>query len=164
VNPTSNTTPMFDTLTIRDARPIAFVKRTFQVVVGAYLIIGLTAGYRAFYQVHSLDLNTSERVLRSGSTITTRVVTYARTPVSVRLELIQGSHSEDLSIRGVPDNDWAFLDPRPRHASLTFVLPSAVVARFQAGPAQLRVTAIGRPQLSRLPPPLVRELAIELQP
>jgi len=109
VSPTSNTTPMFDSLIIRDARPLAFVKRTFQVVVGAYLIIGLIAGYRAFYQVHSLDLNTSERVLRRGSTITTRVVTYARTPVSVRLELIQGSHSEDLSIRGVPDNDWAFL-------------------------------------------------------
>ena len=154
---------MFDSLIIRDARPLAFVKRTFQVVVGAYLIIGVIAGYRAFYQVHSLDLNTSERVLRSGSTITTRVVTYARTPVTVRLELIQGSHSEDLSIQGVPDNEWAFFDPRPQQASQTFVLTPELLAHFQAGPANLRATAIGRPQLSRLPPPLVRELAIELE-
>ena len=37
---------MFDSLAIRDARPLALVKRTFQVVVGAYLVIGLIAGYR----------------------------------------------------------------------------------------------------------------------
>ena len=154
---------MFESLTIRDPRPVALVKKAFQVAVGAYLVIGLIAGYRAFYQVHSLNLNTSERVLRSGSTITTRVVTYARGPVTLRLELIQGSHSEELSIAGVPGNDWAFFDPRPRQASKTFMVTSEVFARFQPGPAQLRATAIGRPQLSRLPPPLVRELAIELQ-
>ena len=39
---------MFDSLAIRDARPIALVKRTFQVTVGAYLVIGLIAGYRAW--------------------------------------------------------------------------------------------------------------------
>ena len=155
---------MFDSLAIRDARPVAFMKRTFQVAVGAYLVIGLIAGYRAWYQVHSLDLNTTERTLHSGSEISTRVVSYARTPVTVKLELIQGSHSELLSTRGVHDNDWAFFDPRPRQASQTFLLSSETLAHFQKGPAQLRATATGRPQLSRLPPPLVRELAVEIQP
>ena len=155
---------MFDSLTIRDARPLAFMKRTFQVAVGAYLVIGLIAGYRAWYQVHSLDLTTSGPTLRSGSPVTTKVVTYARTPVTVRLELIQGTHSEVLSTRGVRGNEWAFFDPRPRQASQTFLLTSEMLARFRKGPAQLRATATGRPQLSRLPPPLVRELAVDIQP
>lgn len=153
---------MFDSLTIRDARPIAFMKRAFQIVIGAYLVIGMIAGYRAWYQVHSLDLNTSDQVLRAGSTITTKVVTYARTPVSVKLELTQGSHSEVLSTRGVRDNEWAFFDPRPQRASQTFILPTETLAHFQPGPAQLRATATGCPQLSRLPPPLVRELAVDI--
>lgn len=154
---------MFDSLAIRDARPIAFVKRTFQVAVGAYLVIGLIAGYRAWYQVHSLDLTTSEPTLRSGSPITTRVVTYARTPVTVKLELIQGTHSEVLATRGVRSNDWSFFDPRPQQATQTVVLNSEALAHFQTGPAQLRATATGRPQLSRLPPPMVRELSVEIQ-
>ena len=58
---------MFDSLAIRDPRPIALVKRTFQVAVCAYLVIGLIAGYRAWYHVHSLDLTTGEPTLRSGT-------------------------------------------------------------------------------------------------
>lgn len=153
---------MFESLTIREKRPIVFMKRTFQVVAGFYLVIGLIAGYRAYYQVHSLNLNASQQVLRSGSTIVTKVVTYARTPVTVKLELIQGAHSEELATQGVRDNEWAFFDPRPRQAAQTFILTSAILARFQNGPAQLRATATGRMQLSRVPPPLVRELAMEI--
>ncbi len=57
---------MFDN-TIRDTRPLAFMKKTFQVAVGAYLVIGLIAGYRAWYQVHSLDLRRSGTQLDSRS-------------------------------------------------------------------------------------------------
>ena len=140
------------------------MKRTFQVAVGAYLVIGLIAGYRAWYQVHSLDLTTSTSTLQIGSPITTKVVSYARTPVTVKLELIQGTHSEVLATRGVRSNDWSFFDPRPQQATQTVVLNSEVLAHFQTGPAQLRATATGRPQLSRVPPPLVRELSVEIQP
>ena len=155
---------MFDNLTIRDTRPIALMKRVFQVAVAAYFAIGLTAGYRAFYQVHSLDLRTNGPTLHSGSVITANVVTYARVPVTVRLELIQGAHSEELLTKGVRDNEWAFLDPRPRYASQTLIVSPEVIGRFQNGPAHLRATAIGRMQLSHTPPPVVRDLAVELQP
>ena len=154
---------MFDSLTIQEARPVAFVKLAFWLIVGFYLVIGLIAGYRAFYQVHSLELDAGERVLRSGSAIDTNVVTYARGPVSVRLELIQGTHAEVLATRDVPGNEWAFFDPRPRQASQSFMLTPEVLAHFRKGPAQVRATATGRMQLSRLPPPLVRELAVEIQ-
>ena len=154
---------MFDNLTIRDTRPIALMKRIFQVGVVAYFAIGLTAGYRAFFQIHSLEVSANDQMLRSGSVITTKVVTYARVPVTVKLELIQGAHSEELLTRGVRDNEWAFLDPRPQHASATLIITPDVLGRFQNGPGRLRATAIGRMQLSHTPPPVVREVAVEIQ-
>lgn len=154
---------MFESLTIPERRPIVFMKRTFQVIVGLYLLIGLIAAYRMFYQVHSLELRSSERVLRTGSTITTDLVSYARTPISIDLELIQGTHVEVLAWYEVSKNDWAFLDPRWRQASENFVVTPEVLARLQNGPAVLRATAFGRMQLSRVPPPVVREVAVEIQ-
>jgi len=155
---------MFDTLTIRDARPIAVMKKTFQIGVAAYLVIGLIAGYRAWYQVHSLDLNSGEQTLHNGSAINTKVVSYARTPVTVKLELIQGTHSEVLSTRGLRGNEWGFFDPRPKQATQSFILPSETLAHFQKGPAILRATATGCKQLQRLPPPVVRELTVAIGP
>lgn len=154
---------MFDNLTIRDARPIALMKRIFQVGVVAYFAIGLTAGYRAFFQIHSLEVTANEQTLHGGSVITTKIVTYARVPVTVKLELIQGTYSEELFTKGVRGNEWAFLDPRPQHASQTLVITPEVLGRFQNGPGQLRATAIGRMQLSHTPPPVVREMAVEIQ-
>lgn len=154
---------MFDNLTIRDTRPMGVVKRVFQVAVAAYFAIGLIAGYRAFYQIHSLNLSTNEATLHSGSAITTKVVSYARVPVTVRLELIQGMHSEVLLTKGVRGNEWAFFDPRPQYASQTFIVPADVLARFQNGRAQVRAIAIGRMQLSHTPPPMVREVAVEIR-
>jgi hypothetical protein len=154
---------MFDNLTIRDTRPIAITKRVFQVGVVAYFAIGLTAGYRAFFQIHSLEVTANEQTLHSGSVITTNIVTYARVPVTVRLELIQGAHSEELLTKGIRDNEWAFLDPRPQHASQTVVITPEVLWRFQNGPARVRATGIGRMQLSHTPPPVVREVGVEIQ-
>ena len=154
---------MFDNLTIRDTRPIAIVKRAFQILVSAYLVIGLIAGYRAFFQIHSLEVSANEQTLHSGSVITTNVVTYARVPITVKLELIQGAHSEELATKGVRDNEWAFLDPRPHHASQTLIITPEVLGHFQNGVGLLRATAIGRMQLSHTPPPVVREIPVEIQ-
>lgn len=154
---------MFQPLTIPERRPLTFTKRMLQVVIGCYLVIGLIAGYRMFFQIHSLELRSSYHVLHAGSTITTDIVSYARTPVSIDLELIQGTHVEELAWYEVSKNEWAFLDPRTRKKSENFVLTPEVLARFQNGPAQLRATGLGRMQLSRVPPPVVREVAVEIQ-
>lgn len=153
---------MFDGLTITESRSMGLVKRAFKVVLGMYLVIGLTAGYRAWFQVKSLQLQSTDSILRRGSAVETMVVSYARTPVEVRLELIQGSHSETFAVQRVPNNTWSFFDPRTRQASQSAVLTGDVLGRFEAGKALLRATATGRPQLTRLPPPLVRELVVEI--
>ena len=153
---------MFEDLAIKEACSIILFKRAFKLLVGAYLVIGLMAGYRAWYQVKSLQLESTDAVLRSGSAIETTVVSYARTPIEVRLELVQGAHSETFAVQHIPDNTWAFLDPRSLQASQTAVLTGNFLERFGTGKAKLRATAIGRPQLSRLPPPLVRELEVDI--
>lgn len=155
---------MFEGLSINEARPLIFLKRVFVLVLGAFLVIGMIAAYRAWFQVKSLELQSTDSILRPGSSIQTTVVSYARTPVDVRLELIQGTHSETLAVQHVPDNDWAFFDPRTRQGSQSRVLTPDVLKRFDAGKAHIRATAIGRPQWMRLPPTVVRELVVETQP
>lgn len=142
---------------------MVLVKRTFKILIGLYLVIGLTAGYRAWFQMKSLQLQSTVSILRPGSTVKTTVVSYARVPIDVRLELVQGNHSETLAVYQVPKNSWAFLDPRTQQATQNAMLSDDVLRRFEAGKALLRATATGRPQLSRLPPPLVREVVVEIR-
>ena len=66
------------------------------------------------------------------------------------------------ALQYLSDNDWAFLDPRPRQAAQTSVLTFDVLSRFEKGKALLRATALGRPQLGRTPPPVVREVEVEI--
>ena len=56
-----------------------------------------------------------------------------------------------------------FLDPRSRHASQINLLTADLLSRFEAGKAKVRATAVGRPQLSRTPPPVVREVEVDIQ-
>lgn len=153
---------MFESVVISQPRSMIVVKRAFQLLVSAYLVIGLIAFYRMWFQVRSLEVHASESILRPGSTIETNLGSYARTPIEVRLELVQGAHAETFALVHLPDNDWAFLDPRPRQASQTNVLTADVLSHFQKGKALVRATALGRPQLSRTPPPVVREVEVQI--
>lgn len=154
---------MFDSLSFQDALPIAYLKKAILVFLAVFLVIGMAASYRAYFQVHSLELHFTERMLRNGSAIQTTVVSYGRTSVSVRLELIQGAHAETLALQRLPKNKYAFFDPRTQQASQTVALTPEILARFQPGTAQVRATALGGPQWTRTPPPVVRELSVEIQ-
>jgi hypothetical protein len=153
---------MFDGLTTKDARSMVLIKGVLKVMVGAYLIIGLVAGYRAWFQIKSLELRSTGAVLRQGSTIENIVVSYARVPMQVRLELIQGTHSETFALQHVPKNSWAFLDPRTREASQSVVIAADVLDRFAPGEARVRATATGRLQLGHLPAPLTRDVVVKI--
>jgi len=155
---------MFDHQPLKDCWPIWLMKRLFMTVLMLYVVIGMIAGYRAYFQIHSLNLNASDSVLRRGSTINTTIVSYARTHADVRVELIQGRHSEVIATQFVPGNNWGFMDPRIRQASKTAVLTEELLNRFEAGQGVLRATAVGREQWTRLPPPVVREVSVEIQP
>lgn len=160
-------------------RPLVLVllRRLCLVVLGAYLVIGLISAYRAWYQVKSLDLKLTgfgsvvrpndrraESVvgIMNGSVFEADLVSYARTHIDVRLELIQGGNVETLGFGTLPGNEWGFWDPRTRQRSFRGVLTNEVLSHFQSGKATLRATATGRHQWMRLPPPVVREMTIEL--
>src|SRR5258708_13993046 len=98
---------MFESVVIKQARSMIVVKRAFQIIVGTYLVIGLIAGYRMWFQVRSLEVHSSDSILRPGSTVETNLGSYARTRIEVRLELVQGPHAETFALLRLPSNDWA---------------------------------------------------------
>ena len=153
---------MFDSLTIRDARPISWLKRTFVVLIVVFLAIGMVSSHRAYFQVRSLELN-APRVLTAGSVVQTSVVSSGRTTVDVEVELIQGTHTEKLFRLHLRGNDLGFFDPRKRYGTDSVTLTSETLSKFQPGAARLRSVATGRHQWMRLPPPTVRELEVDIQ-
>jgi hypothetical protein len=153
---------MFETRTVPEARGLVLLKRVFTIAVSAYLVIGMISAYRAFYQVRSVEIESAD-VLQSGSAISTNIVSYARGPIDVRIELVQDGHSATIAALRVRGNEWALLDPRTQHGSQSIVLADDVLKQFANGKAIVRATAIGRPQWGRLPPPLIRERAVSIQ-
>ena len=153
---------MFESLTIREARSIVWLKRVFRIVIGALLAIGVVSSYRAYVQVRSLELS-APQVLSAGAVVKSEVVTSGRTMADVEVDLIQGAYSEQLFKLHLGGNEFGFFDPRTQHASDSITLTSEILSKFQPGAARLRSVATGRHQWMRLPPPTVRELEVEIQ-
>jgi hypothetical protein len=132
------------------------------ILIGALLnvAIGAWSAYRAWVQVRRLDLAVVSTNLRPGVASVVRVLTSGRTPIDVRLELVQGTHSELLAdLRVAPSRD-AFYDPRTRQGTMAPSFTSEFLAHFQPGPAIVRATALGRPQWMRTPPPVIQEIPV----
>ena len=153
---------MFDALTIRDARPILWLKRTFAAIIVALLAIGMVSAHRAYFQVRDLELNAPNE-LTVGSVVETSVVSSGRTTVDVVVELIQGTHTETLLKLRLKGNELGFFDPRKRYGTDSVTLTPEMLSKFQPGAARLRSVAIGRHQWFRLPPPTVREFDVVIQ-
>ena len=153
---------MFDELTVHDARPILWLKRLFVFVIVALLLIGAVSSHRAYFQVRSLELN-APHTLSAGSVVHTAVIGSGRTQVDVEVDLIQGTHSERLQHLHLTGNNLAFFDPRQQHGSDSVTLTAEMLSKFQPGAARLRAVATGREQWTRLPPPTVRELEVEIK-
>ncbi len=121
---------MFEIVSRKKSRARTLLKGTLAVLLVAYLSIGLMAPYRAWFQVKSLDLKTDSSILKPGSTIQTTLVSYARTTIDVRVELIQGAQAETVATIHLRGNEWAFFDPRNRQASHSTVLDADLLRRF----------------------------------
>ena len=153
---------MFDELTIYDPWPILWLKRLFVFVIVLLLVIGAVSSHRAYFQVRSLEL-TAPHSLTAGSVVNAAVVGSGRTQVDVEVDLIQGTHSERLMRLHLTGNNLAFFDPRQQHGSDSVALTAETLSTFQPGPARLRAVATGREQWTRLPPPTVREIDVEIK-
>jgi hypothetical protein len=139
------------------------VRRAFLTLTGALLLSALASAYRAWFQVHSLDLVAPDAVLRVGDSVRVQVVTSGRTYVRVRLELEQPGGATLLASQVVPKNRDGAMDPRYRRATMTFTFDRDLMQQLD-GDGLLRATAVGRPQWMRTPPPTVKEQLIRFQP
>jgi len=135
------------------------------IIAAAILHFSLAAvsGYRAIVQVYRVSIETGSQNLTAGSPVTARIVTSGRTFVNTKLELLQGGQAATIASVAVGENDSFFYDPRPHRESFVAFVPRDVFARFSPGSAVLRLTATGRSQLLRVPPPKVQELQIHLR-
>lgn len=154
---------MFESLSVKESRPLVFMRRAGLAFLALCSVTALASGHRAYFQVRGRGLRVDAPVLRAGSAVEAEVVSSGRTHVDVRVELVQGSHAETLAVQSVSGNEWGSIDPRTRRASQTVVLTPELISRFREGAAVVRATATGRPQWTRLPPPTVRETAVELR-
>jgi hypothetical protein len=148
----------------RDPTSFRIVKRVILAALVVHVTLALLSGWRAWVQVRRLELDAPAGALRTGSRVEARVLTSARTSVTVTLALVQGAAAETLGVRVVPANRDPASDPRPRRAALAVTLGDAALARFRPGPATLRAVAVGRSQWLRVPPPTVRETSVEIAP
>ncbi|HLM55201.1 MAG TPA: hypothetical protein VK422_03675 [Pyrinomonadaceae bacterium] len=139
------------------------VEKAVLVFVVACVLLAALSGYRAYFQVRGLGLETSGGTLRGGSIVRASVVTSGRTLVDLKLEVSQEGRTEMLAATEVPKNYFSAVDPRSQRASLEATLKPETLSRLRAGPAVLRATATGRPQWLRTPPPEVREAAVEIR-
>lgn len=133
-----------------------------RMVLVPFAIFGGFSGYRAWVQVRSASVRIEDRELQPGSVVDVDAESWARTTVTVRLMLQQGTHAETLLVHRIPSNHTASLDPRIRSAHLMVPIEREVLAHFDPGDAVLRVHAIGGPQWLRTPPPKVQEVAVRI--
>jgi len=64
---------MFDTPNIKDARPIAWLKRGMTATIVALLVIGAVSSHRAYFQVRSLEVKAPSQMLAFGDSVQTPV-------------------------------------------------------------------------------------------
>jgi hypothetical protein len=157
---TSHERQPFENLVIPETHWLVVFKRVVLAIVAVHLVVGAVSSYRAWFQVHGVEIITSDKIIHEGSTVQTSVITYGRTPVDVTLDLIQDGYVVTLDQQRVPPNQFGFYDPRTQSLSFACVLKPEHSVGFHDGPAILRATAIGRHQWMRLPPPFIRELPI----
>lgn len=152
---------IFSPKVIAEPRWLTLLKRVLLLIVAFHLLVGLVSSYRAYYQIHSVDIFSSQ-VLEPGSVVQTKVVTYGRSFADVKLELIQGGHTIPLHEQRVAANEFGFYDPRTQRAEFSVTITPQTLERFAPGPALVRATAVGRHQWMRLPPPVVSEVPVEI--
>lgn len=137
-----------------------------RVIIAAAIVhfsLAAVSGYRAIVQVYRVAIESSSLNLTTGSPVTARIVTSGRTFVNAKLELIQRGQAATIASVLVRENDFFFYDPRPHREAFVALVPRDVFTRFKPGTAVLRLTAAGRSQLLRVPPPKVQEMQIHLR-
>ena len=154
---------IFDNRLAQEWKGFTILRRIIIAAAIVHFSLAAASGYRAIVQVYDVTIETP-RAIRSAQPFTVHVSTSGRTYVDVRVDLIQGSHTETIGSTTVDSNDSFFYDPRPKGMAMNVVVPVDLLSRFTPGHATIRATAVGRPQWLRTPPPTVDEARVTLEP
>lgn len=138
----------------------AGLKRIGHAMLAVLVPLAAASGYRAWFQVWSLDLAVDAPAVRPGSVIRVSALTSGRVTVDLRLEILQDGRVYSIAADQVRTALNPAMDPRPRRGAMTVVVTDAMAGGWRPGPATLRVAARGRAQLLREPPPEIREVAV----
>jgi hypothetical protein len=151
--------PTFGQRTQR-SRLFRVAQRAVIIVTLLFVAIGIGSSYNAWVQVRALDVMVASPNLRPGLPAIVHVVSSGRAFVTVKLELVQGTHSETLAELRIAPNRWSMYDLRARPATMAPAFTAEFLAHFQAGPAVLRATGTGAGAWLRIPPPVIKEVAV----
>jgi hypothetical protein len=148
----------------RESRVVLHVRRAMIAVACLYFVSFWWSMYRRIWQVLRIEARATSLVLVPGSRVGYDVITSGEVHNRLRLELVQGERHEILIEQLSDRNKVRSLDPRVFRYTPTITITPAILARFEPGPATLRVTGFGAQKLLRTPAPRVRDLRVRLQP
>ena len=136
----------------------------FRHFIYAFLIVHAVlfplSGFRAWVQVYDVDLRTSSSSAAPGTRIVANIETSGRIAIDVDIVANQGARTILLGSMRIPSNEQAIYDPRPRRDSIAVSLTSQDLKAILPGPVAIIATAKGRPQFTRMPPPLIKHLVL----
>ena len=155
---------LFDNRLAKEWTGFTILRRVIIAAAIIHFSLAAASGYRAIVQVYDVTIETPSPTIRAGQPLTVHVSTSGRTYVDVRVDLVQGNHTETIGSTTVDSNDSFFYDPRPKGIAMNVVVPNDILSRFAPGNATVRATAVGRPQWLRTPPPTADEARVTVEP
>jgi hypothetical protein len=147
----------------RESRVLIHARRAAIAIVCVYGVFFWWSIYRRIRQVLRIEVHASALVLSPGSDVGYDVITSGEVQNRIRLELVQGAHSEVLLEQRGALPRVKSLDPRVYRYTPTVLITPELLARFDAGPATLRVTGFGGQKLLHTPAPRVREMRVQVR-
>jgi len=136
----------------------------FRHFIYAFLIVHAVlfplSGFRAWVQVYDVELHASTNRATPGTRIVANVETSGRIGIDITMVANQGGRTVTLGSMRIPSNEQAIYDPRPRHDSLVVSLDADMLQQISAGSVAITATATGRPQFTRMPPPVIKQITL----
>ena len=139
------------------------LRRVLVLPIALLLSAGAVASYRAYVPVSRLELEVRDPALHPGTPLRVHMLSSGRGPIEVRVELVQGAHNEVVAVQRIHSRRWGVWDPRTVEHSLNTSVAGPMLAHFTNGPAVLRAVALGAPAWLLQPPPVVREIPVEIR-
>ena len=146
----------------RESTAVLRIRRVLITIACVHMLFFTWSMYRRIWQVLHIDLRASSTVIAPGTTVSYDVITSGETQNRILLQVVQGAHAETLLEQRARVNSVSAYDPRVFQYTPTITITGEMLARFEPGPATLRLTGFGGQKLLRTPAPRVREMKVQI--